>query len=277
MKSAKREGFSLIEMIIAIAIVGIVMSGVILLISYGTNSMRRTSIQVNLQNQAKDAMTHITTHLQEAADAKFYENDAGKHMIVAVKGKDFVNCVPTKLNVCYYWSGDYDGENVVYYANWDYPKDWGWGRDTIDPANDDDKVYFDEKGDIKYDVFLEAMNAQFDSWNDAQIFGADTLEAKRPFILCKDVGKFIKGSDDSVSSTSDPSASPEPTPTDPAVTPTGAPGPTPTSSSNPVASPDPSAVPVVVSGKSVTFTLLLENSNKDTRFKTTKTVYLRNQ
>ncbi len=66
-----REGFSLIEMIIAIAIVGIVMSSVVLLISYSTNSMRRTTNSVNLQNETKDALLHITTYLQEGSEASW--------------------------------------------------------------------------------------------------------------------------------------------------------------------------------------------------------------
>ncbi|MBO4396688.1 MAG: type II secretion system protein [Eubacterium sp.] len=81
-----REGFSLIEMIIAMAIVGFVMSGVILLMSYSTNTMRRTSNMVNLQNQVKDALLHITTYLQEGND--FWWDDTNKELYIAGGEKD---------------------------------------------------------------------------------------------------------------------------------------------------------------------------------------------
>ncbi|MBO6108191.1 MAG: prepilin-type N-terminal cleavage/methylation domain-containing protein [Eubacterium sp.] len=82
----KREGFSLIEMIIAIAIVGIVMSGVILLISYSANSMRRTTNTVNLQNETKDALIHMTTYLQEGTDV--FWDDIDKALYIIKEKKD---------------------------------------------------------------------------------------------------------------------------------------------------------------------------------------------
>ncbi len=99
-KRSGREGFSLVEMIIAIAIIGIVMSVVVLLISYSTNNMRRTNNMVNLQNQAKDGMLHITTHLQEGSDATWV--DEKKALIVARKQFNTEGDV-TGLEVSHYW------------------------------------------------------------------------------------------------------------------------------------------------------------------------------
>ena len=110
-KTNNREGFSLIEMIIAIAIVGIVMSAVILLISYSTNNMRRTSNTVNLQNETKDAMIHITTYLQEASDA--YWDDANKALYVAKNKKNSDGSIK-EMEISCYWrakKSDVEGHN----------------------------------------------------------------------------------------------------------------------------------------------------------------------
>ena len=95
-----REGFSLIEMIIAIAIVAIVMSGVLLLLSYATGMMRRTNNQVSLQNQSKDAMLHITTHVQEASEAASFASGQGL-AVARVKKND--DGTPYYVSVSSYW------------------------------------------------------------------------------------------------------------------------------------------------------------------------------
>ena len=99
-KVKTREGFSLVEMIIAIAIVGIVMSGVLLLISYSTNNMRRTNNMVQVQNETKDAMLHITTYLQESTDA-YYDKD--KKALIVVNETREGNGTVKELDVAHYW------------------------------------------------------------------------------------------------------------------------------------------------------------------------------
>ena len=101
-RNTNREGFSLIEMIIAIAIVGIVMSGVILLISYSTNNMRRTSNSVSLQNQTKDAILHMTTYIQEGSEAEWYDQDGKKVLMVAKRVKNSEGSTDS-LEVSHYW------------------------------------------------------------------------------------------------------------------------------------------------------------------------------
>ena len=248
MKSAKREAFSLIEMIIAIAIVGFVMAGVILLISYGTNSMRKTNNQLTLQNQAKDLLMHMTTHLQEASDAKFYD-DGTTQVIIAAKGKDFVNSEATSVDIDLYWTGKYVDpsssveEKVIYYYNWNYPEG-GWNPTTGTLAD-----YKDAKGDINYDKLIDMIkDPWFDGYNND---AGDIFEGndKRTCILCKNVKAFKQG-----------------------VIPDAVSG----GGAYPVLA-SPASGSAATIGKSMTFSVLLENYNGDTQFKTTKTVYFRNQ
>ena len=96
-----KEGFSLVEMIIAIAIVGIVMSGVVLLISYSTNNMRRTSNMVNLQNETKDAMMHMSTYIQEGTDAWFDDGEDKALYIISGK-KNLTGALSDGITVCRY-------------------------------------------------------------------------------------------------------------------------------------------------------------------------------
>ena len=95
-----KEGFSLIEMIIAIAIVGIVISAVLVLLSYATGMMRRTNNTVSLQNQSKDAMLHITTHLQESSEASWNATD---HVLTMAKIEKNDDGSPKTITGCFYW------------------------------------------------------------------------------------------------------------------------------------------------------------------------------
>ncbi len=243
-KREYREGFSLIELIIAIAIVGIVMSGVLLLITYATNSMRRTNNQVTIQNQAKDALTHISTHLQEATAAKFYD-DGAKQVLIAVRARDYETAEPTNIDVDIYWTGNYqetptsDTENVIYYVQWNYPKD-GWDPDPMH-TSDDVNAFLDTKGRFESEKFIDTMkNPWFDAYDNP---AGDIFEGKdkRSFILCRNVDFFKEGA---VSG-------------DAVVPVTGA--------------------AAGVSGDFLSFALKLKNNSGDTEFATSKTVYFRNQ
>ena len=65
MKEMKRHGFSLVELLIAVAISAIVMASVIALMGYTSRSMNSTQKKVSLQEQAKDAANHISVYVQE--------------------------------------------------------------------------------------------------------------------------------------------------------------------------------------------------------------------
>lgn len=75
-----KKGYSMVELLIALAITGIVMSVVILLLSYGARSMNRTQARVALQDQAKDAMKHMTSYIMEATDVQW--DEAAKQLVL---------------------------------------------------------------------------------------------------------------------------------------------------------------------------------------------------
>ena len=57
MKGKVRAGYSLIELMIAMAISAIVLTAIIGLIGFATRNMRITQTSVDLQNQAKETLT----------------------------------------------------------------------------------------------------------------------------------------------------------------------------------------------------------------------------
>lgn len=124
MTNLKRDGYSLVELLIAMALTAIVLTGLVALFSYGTHNMRITQAMVALQNQAKDATNHISTYAMEASDIKWDE----VNKVLTIKRES----VPQQINsegnypdpdieTCYYWWADSDGDGVgaVYFAKHD--------------------------------------------------------------------------------------------------------------------------------------------------------------
>lgn len=72
-KQLQREGYSLVELLIAIAISAIVLTGVLALLGFGTRNMRLTQARVELQNQAKDAVNHVSAYVMEASRVTWKE------------------------------------------------------------------------------------------------------------------------------------------------------------------------------------------------------------
>ena len=70
----KKEGFSLVEMMIAMAVSVIVITGIISLIAYSTRSMSITQARAALQDAAKDSVAHISTHVMEGESVTPYED-----------------------------------------------------------------------------------------------------------------------------------------------------------------------------------------------------------
>jgi len=68
MKGKVRAGYSLIELMIAMAISAIVLTAIIGLIGFATRNMRITQTSVDLQNQAKETLNHMTTYVMEDND-----------------------------------------------------------------------------------------------------------------------------------------------------------------------------------------------------------------
>ncbi|MEE3468497.1 MAG: prepilin-type N-terminal cleavage/methylation domain-containing protein [Eubacterium sp.] len=99
-KREMKEGFSLIEMIIAIAIMAIVMSAILLLMTFSSANMRRTTNMVDLQNESKDAVMHMTTYIQEGSDVHW--DDTNKALVVSRIVKDMEGNAE-KIEVGQYW------------------------------------------------------------------------------------------------------------------------------------------------------------------------------
>lgn len=66
-----KEGYSLVELLIAIAVSSVVMLTMIGLLGYGAKSMNLTQAKVALQEQAKDSLNHISAYVQESGDARW--------------------------------------------------------------------------------------------------------------------------------------------------------------------------------------------------------------
>ncbi len=114
----EREGFSLIEMIIAIAIAAIVMSSVLLLMTYSSSSMNRTNSAVTVQNQAKDAVMHVTTYLQEGSEAGIATVSGTDQALIVINEKKDKNGEVVSAEVGYYW---YDsGDHAMYFYKDDF-------------------------------------------------------------------------------------------------------------------------------------------------------------
>lgn len=293
-KSSTKAGFSLIEMIIAIAIVGIVMSSVILLISYSTNSMRRTSNSVELQNQVKDGVQHMTTHLQEGSDA--YWDDAKKALIVAkrIKANDGST---VGLDVDHYWrreetplSGT-DDRGLVFIKDVKSfecdVKDNRYQLATADPA-----ASVAPAGSAAPAVSV----APAGSATPAASPGASPVSGDERYVICyckrhyADASSYLTDTGainfaalalDYTTVTSDDdtdiTSTTAPATPDPAAT--TAPTPDPAATIAPLSSADPTATPfaIKVGAKYVVITIDLENETGDAKFTSVKEVYMRNQ
>lgn len=123
----KREGYSLVELMIAMALTAIVLVGLMALFSYGTHNMRITQAMVALQNQAKDATNHISTYAMEANDIEWYadkgvlrikkpvlSNDGGAGGAVTPSPATGSSKVETET--CYYWMAKNGDEGAICFA-----------------------------------------------------------------------------------------------------------------------------------------------------------------
>lgn len=100
MKQLQREGYSLLELIIAAAISVIVLGGLISLLSFGARNMRLTQARVALQNQAKDATNHISTYVMEASEV-FWDED--KNVLTIRQDKTGLDNKVESSEQFFYW------------------------------------------------------------------------------------------------------------------------------------------------------------------------------
>jgi prepilin-type N-terminal cleavage/methylation domain-containing protein len=139
----KEEGFSLVEMLIAVAISSIVLVSLIALLGYSVRSANRTQARASLQNEAKDAMNHITGYIMEGSHVLW---DSGEKKLIIQKDET-VSVTPAP-------TGDGTTKNVrkrkakyYYYFNADEKK--MYFREAVNGSTDatdaDDKYLLAEK------------------------------------------------------------------------------------------------------------------------------------
>ena len=76
------KGFSLVELLLAVAVSTIVFGAITALIMFASNSSRQTNAKITLQNEAKDAVNHMESYVIEAQSAFW---DDTKNALVLVK------------------------------------------------------------------------------------------------------------------------------------------------------------------------------------------------
>ena len=118
LKTRQKEGFSLIELMIAMAITVIVMAGIITLIAYSTRSMNLTQARAALQDQAKDSVNHISIHVMEGSSVAPYNDvvagDSGTRGAILIQNKNIKQDGTEEFSWDLYWvsagaaSGDPD-------------------------------------------------------------------------------------------------------------------------------------------------------------------------
>ena len=252
-----KEGFSLVEMIIAIAIMAIVMSGVLLLMSYSTNNMRKTTNMVNLQNQSKDAMMHLTTYVQEASDV-YWDDD--KKLLIVSKTLCNEEGNPAKIEIGQYWfdvsSHDGDGTergDILFLKN-EFPEESGLQLDDI--VKDDNS--------IDYSKIID--NTDYEASSVSSVEGSDPIdpsvesERKKRLLVRDVVGFSCEVNDNSVSESSTPSEEEGEAETEPET--------------EPVAG---SPTKMRIGGRYLMINLKLKNELGDAEFENYKEVFLRNQ
>lgn len=103
------EGFSMVEMLIAVAVSAIVMTALLALLGYTMRSTSQTQTKVAIQNEAKDVVNHMVSHVIEGTHVTW--EDTGKYMFIehdeeepsATPGGDVT--IEKNKKYCYYLSG----------------------------------------------------------------------------------------------------------------------------------------------------------------------------
>ena len=129
MKQKSKEGFSLVEMLIALAASSIVMLAIMLIMGFCTSTMRRTQQRVDLQEQAKDAMNHISAYTMEADSAVW--SDSAKLLTIVKKTVQNVGTTERKVSatdIYFYWEKD----NILFFflLKYDLAKEAGQESDV---------------------------------------------------------------------------------------------------------------------------------------------------
>lgn len=144
-----RNGYSLVELLIAVAISTVVLLGLLAILGYGLRSMGRTQAKVELQNEAKDVMNHITSYAMESS-VKLEWRDSSKSLLIVNKKYNLDDSEDTASETRYvYWQSG----NELYFAGVNDPTAVSPDPDkitdaepypTADPGNDYEKFLLAE-------------------------------------------------------------------------------------------------------------------------------------
>lgn len=105
------KGFSLIELLIALAVSAVVMTTILALLTYSSDRMAETQQRVMLQDEAKDIVNHVTNVVQEASEANFVDGTSCDYLLVKNDSED----APTNRKEVVYWHIG----NCIYFASTD--------------------------------------------------------------------------------------------------------------------------------------------------------------
>lgn len=105
-----KEGFSMIELLIAIGISTLVMGCVIALMGYASHSMNMTQARIALQEQAKDVTNHISSYAMEAKEVTW---DDTRHLLQVKKENIGVDGEVASTEEFLYWLIGHE----IYFAN----------------------------------------------------------------------------------------------------------------------------------------------------------------
>lgn len=73
-KSLNNKGFSLVEILVALAISSIILLGISFFINAGSRSYKTTSVQATLQNETQDVLNYLNNLTQGCSDAGWNNN-----------------------------------------------------------------------------------------------------------------------------------------------------------------------------------------------------------
>ena len=90
------KGFSLVELLLAVAVSTIVFGAITALIMYASNSSRQTNAKITLQNEAKDAVNHMESYVIEAQSA--FWDDTKNALVLVKNSNDAKELADNKIN-----------------------------------------------------------------------------------------------------------------------------------------------------------------------------------
>ncbi len=184
-----KNGYSLIEMVISVAVSAIVMMGLVTIMGYVSRSMSVTEAKVSLQDEAKDAMNHLSGYAEESSSFQFVDIDGKQVLALTKKIVETKTAVPTsgtaatvdtRSETCYYWmdSGKLYfasyGESGVSMYSLPSDKKHILAEDVVDfqcrsKVDETDESRILKKKVLHVELKLESANAEMSSSEDVYL------------------------------------------------------------------------------------------------------------